>query len=111
MIFEDDIYFATNVSPSIDVFLVVVVGSMVICVISDRHISILRVFREPDLSWHTESGQAYHIFCSRHIVQNFQRHINDKKLAPFVRGAIRQNQPRKFHLRMRNLTRKRADAA
>jgi MULE transposase domain len=66
-----------------------VIGSRVICVISDRHPSILRVFREPNLGWHTESGQAYHRFCSRHLVQNFQCHINDKKLVPFVRGAIK----------------------
>jgi hypothetical protein len=73
-----------------------VVGSRVVCVISYRHASILRVFRESDLGWHEDEREAFHRYCSRHICQNFQRHFKYKELNKRVRFAIRQNQPRKF---------------
>jgi MULE transposase domain len=83
-----------------------VIGSRVVCVISDRHASILRVFREADLGWHEDAREAFHRYCFRHICQNFQRHFKDKKLTKRVRFAIRQNQPRKFQMRMRMLEQK-----
>jgi hypothetical protein len=38
---------------------------------SNRHLSILRVFKESNLDWNTKLRLASHEFYSRHIVQNF----------------------------------------
>jgi MULE transposase domain len=54
-----------------------VIGSRMICVISDRHVSILRVFREAYLGWHEDAREVFHRYCSRLICQNFQCHFKD----------------------------------
>lgn len=40
-----------------------------LCLISDRHASILEAVRNPHLGW--QPPHAYHVFCIRHIASNF----------------------------------------
>jgi hypothetical protein len=49
-----------------------------VCVISDRHESIKSAFNNPENGWHG-SGST-HVFCIRHIQQNFVRAIKDREL-------------------------------
>jgi hypothetical protein len=39
-----------------------VIGSRVVCIISDMHHSILRVFKELNFGWHTKLELVYHRF-------------------------------------------------
>ncbi|KAJ3705362.1 hypothetical protein LUZ61_009067 [Rhynchospora tenuis] len=86
-----------------------VVGSRKVCVISDRHASILRVFKEPDLGWNVDASEALHRYCSRHVVANFQDKFG-KSLVPMVRAIFRQNQPYKFNKAFERLYNKNHEA-
>jgi len=49
-----------------------------VCVISDRHKSIKSAFNNPDNGWHGTGST--HVFCIRHITQNFIKTIKDVDL-------------------------------
>ena len=48
-----------------------------ICLISDRHASIKSVIANEHLAW--QSPYAYHVYCIRHIANNFNRKFNNAK--------------------------------
>ncbi|XP_058733593.1 uncharacterized protein LOC131605228 [Vicia villosa] len=49
-----------------------------ICLISDRHESIKSAYNNPDNGW--KNPPSVHVYCIRHIAQNFMRAIKDKDL-------------------------------
>jgi len=53
-----------------------------ICMVSDRHESIKSAFNDPRNGWQ-ETGSA-HVYCIRHIKQNFMRTIKDGDLKDVV---------------------------
>ena len=55
-----------------------------ICLISDRHVSIKSVYDNPQNGWH--NTPTSHVFCVRHISQNFMRAIKDGELKKKVEG-------------------------
>jgi MULE transposase domain len=66
-----------------------VVGSRVVTVLSDRHKSILWVFRQPDIGWSTQNGQTFHQYFSRYICQNFTKEFTNKKLTTILRQTMK----------------------
>jgi hypothetical protein len=80
-------------------------------VLSDRYKSILWVFSQPDLGWSTQDGQVFHRYCSRYICQNFIKEFRNKKLTTNLRQAMKQNQKRKFLMRLGRIRGKCSDAA
>ncbi|XP_058749008.1 uncharacterized protein LOC131621962 [Vicia villosa] len=56
-----------------------------LCLISDRHASIVSAYNNPDNGWH--DPLSTHVFCIRHIVQNFTREIKDRALRKLVMNA------------------------
>jgi len=40
------------------------------CVVSDRHMGIKKVFRDRDLGWYEEGGECVHRLCSQHVAEN-----------------------------------------
>jgi hypothetical protein len=53
-----------------------------ICLISDRHPSIKSAYENPQNGW--TANTSTHMYCIRHIAQNFMREIKDKKLRKLV---------------------------
>jgi hypothetical protein len=53
-----------------------------ICLISDRHPSIKSAYENPQNGW--TANTSTHVYCIRHIAQNFMREIKDKKLRKLV---------------------------
>ena len=49
-----------------------------ICLISDRHESIKSAYNNPENGW--QNPPSSHVYCIRHIAQNFMRAIKDKTL-------------------------------
>lgn len=49
-----------------------------ICLISDRHRSIISAVGNPHLGW--QPPDAYHVFCIRHIASNFNHRFKNGKL-------------------------------
>lgn len=49
-----------------------------ICLISDRHESIKSAYSDPQNGWH--DTPTTHVYCIRHIAQNFMRAIKDGEL-------------------------------
>jgi hypothetical protein len=46
---------------------------MRICIISDRHRGIKRVFERPHLGWLVQRGEAVHRYCMHHVVENLYK--------------------------------------
>ncbi|CAJ2648315.1 unnamed protein product [Trifolium pratense] len=53
-----------------------------LCVISDRHPSIKSAYDNPANGWNDPTCR--HVYCIRHIAQNFMRKFNNKKLRKLV---------------------------
>ncbi|XP_058754623.1 uncharacterized protein LOC131627784 [Vicia villosa] len=49
-----------------------------LCLISDRHASIESAYNNPANGW--QNPHSTHVYCIRHIAQNFMREIRDKVL-------------------------------
>jgi hypothetical protein len=49
-----------------------------ICMISDRHAAIKSAYENPDNGWYHPPSS--HVYCIRHIAQNFSRQFKDTKL-------------------------------
>ncbi|XP_050897911.1 uncharacterized protein LOC127104800 [Lathyrus oleraceus] len=49
-----------------------------LCLISDRHQSIKSAYNNPDNGW--QHPPSSHVYCIRHIAQNFMREFRDKEL-------------------------------
>jgi hypothetical protein len=49
-----------------------------LCLISDRHPSIISAYNNIDNGW--QNPPSTHVLCNRHIAQNFMREIKDKTL-------------------------------
>src|ERR1044072_9033223 len=56
------------------------------CLISDRHASIDSAYNNLANGWH--DPPSTHIYCARHIVQNFMREIKDKSLRKIFMNAM-----------------------
>lgn len=56
-----------------------------LCLISDRHASIESAYNNPANGWH--DPPSTHVYCARHIVQNFMREIKDNHLRKTVMNA------------------------
>ena len=68
---------------------------MGICVISDRHPSIMTTMRYPRLGWAATS--AYHKICMLHLASNFMTFFKDKLLKNLVCRAALASTQRKFN--------------
>ncbi|XP_024632960.2 uncharacterized protein [Medicago truncatula] len=55
-----------------------------ICLISDRHVSIKSAYDDPQNGWH--GAPTSHVYCVRHIAQNFMRSFKDGELKKKVEG-------------------------
>ncbi|CAK8578221.1 unnamed protein product [Lathyrus sativus] len=53
-----------------------------LCLISDRHESIKSAYNNPENGW--QNPPSSHVYCIRHIAQNFMREIKDKVLRKLV---------------------------
>src|SRR4051812_39485571 len=63
-----------------------------LCLISDRHASIDSAYNNPENGWHNPPSK--HVYCIRHIAQNFMREIKDKFLKNhLVNAGYALNQP------------------
>ena len=49
-----------------------------LCLISDRHASIKSAYENPENGW--QQSPTTHVYCIRHIAQNFMREIKDNEL-------------------------------
>ncbi|CAK8571481.1 unnamed protein product [Lathyrus sativus] len=63
-----------------------------LCLISDKHASIVSAYNNPANGWHNPS--SVHVFCIRHIAQNFMWEIKDRNLRKkVVNAGYALNQP------------------
>ncbi|XP_050877162.1 uncharacterized protein LOC127080913 [Lathyrus oleraceus] len=53
-----------------------------LCLISDRHESINSAYNNPENGW--QYPPSSHVYCIRHVAQNFMREIKDKELCKKV---------------------------
>jgi hypothetical protein len=51
----------------------VIQSNMKICVTSDRHRGIKRVFERPYLGWSVQHGETVHWYCMQHVVENLYK--------------------------------------
>uniref|UniRef100_A0A2N9EBT9 SWIM-type domain-containing protein n=1 Tax=Fagus sylvatica TaxID=28930 RepID=A0A2N9EBT9_FAGSY len=77
------------------------------CIISDRHGGILNAMKWSKL----QPLNAYHRFCIRHLVSNFNTRFHDKRLKNMIQRAGEHNQLRKFNATMDSIRHYNKDAA
>uniref|UniRef100_A0A2N9HSV6 SWIM-type domain-containing protein n=1 Tax=Fagus sylvatica TaxID=28930 RepID=A0A2N9HSV6_FAGSY len=78
-----------------------------ICIISDRHKGIMNAMKWSKL----QPLNAYHRFCIRHLVSNFNTRFHDKRLKNMIQRAGEHNQLRKFNATMDSIRQYNKDAA
>uniref|UniRef100_A0A2N9IWN4 Zinc finger PMZ-type domain-containing protein n=1 Tax=Fagus sylvatica TaxID=28930 RepID=A0A2N9IWN4_FAGSY len=78
-----------------------------LCIISDRHGGILNAMKWSKL----QPLNAYHRFCIRHLVSNFNTRFHDKRLKNMIQRAGEHNQLRKFNATMDSIRHYNKDAA
>ena len=71
-----------------------------ICLISDRHASFKSAMAN-DPWW--RPPYAYHVYCLRHVIGNFNKAFNDARLKKMATRAGMQRQVRKFDRDMRRI--------
>ena len=81
---------------------------MGICVISDKHPSIMVAMNNPYLGW--DASSAYHRICIRHLVSNFMTHFKDKLLNNLVCTSTLATTQRKFNRHMATIKRINSEA-
>ena len=79
-----------------------------ICVISDKHPSIMVAMNDPHLGWVALS--AYHRICIRHIASNFMTRFKDKLLKNLVCTSTLMTTQRKFNRHMATIKRINSEA-
>ncbi|KAL6523564.1 hypothetical protein OROGR_017167 [Orobanche gracilis] len=72
-----------------------------ICLISDRHIGILKVVNEHGSPWLEPRG--FHRYCLRHFISNFNDKFRNSELKALAYRAGSQNQVRKFNSTMEEI--------
>uniref|UniRef100_A0A2N9GCN4 MULE transposase domain-containing protein n=1 Tax=Fagus sylvatica TaxID=28930 RepID=A0A2N9GCN4_FAGSY len=78
-----------------------------LCIISDRHRGILNAMKWSKL----QPLNAYHRFCIRHLVSNFNTRFHDKRLKNMIQRAGEHNQLRKFNATMDSIRQYNKDTA
>jgi hypothetical protein len=87
----------------------VIQSNMKICVISDRHRGIKRVFKRPHLGWSVQHGEAVHRYCMQHVAENLYKEAEksgkkeDNLRDDFRRKLANKKKPRRFIERWRIL--------
>ena len=79
-----------------------------LCLISDRHISIKKAV-DKDYRW--KPPFAFHVYCLRHLVSNFNKKFKDAKLKRIAVAAGMQRQVWKFERDMQKIEEIRPQAA
>ena len=74
-----------------------------ICVISDKHPSIMAAMTDPHIGWTAPS--AYHKICMRHLASNFMTRLKDKLLKNLVCREDLVRTQRKFNKHMATIGR------
>ncbi|KAL6533785.1 hypothetical protein OROHE_013618 [Orobanche hederae] len=72
-----------------------------ICLISDRHVGILKVVNEHGSPWLEPRG--FHRYCLRHFISNFNDKFRNSELKALAYRAGSQNQVRKFNSTMEEI--------
>ena len=78
-----------------------------LCIVSDRHRGILNAMKWKKL----HPLNAYHRFCIRHLVSNFNTRFHDKRLKNMIQRAGAHNQLKKFNATMDSIRHYNKDAA
>ena len=66
------------------------------CVVSDRHKGIKKVFIQDDLGWCEEKGECAHRYCSQHVFENFGKHTKDKVASTFFKVMVKKKKRRRL---------------
>jgi len=80
------------------------------CVISDRHGGIKKVFRQDDLGWNEDDGECVHRLCSQHVAENLKKNIGDDEVCRLFKIMVKKKKPRRLNESMEAIRLLRPDA-
>jgi hypothetical protein len=75
---------------------------MKICVISDHHRTIKRVFQWPHLGWSIQCEEAAHRYCMQHVAENLYKEVRkfgnkeDNLMDDFRRRLVNKKKLHRF---------------
>ena len=67
-----------------------------ICVVSDRHASIKRVFTHPHYGWSEDKGEGIHRLCAQHISENIVKNCGDGVWVDIFKRMAKQTKKHQF---------------
>ena len=80
------------------------------CVISDRHKGIKKVFRQNDLGWSEDDMECVHRLCSQHVAENMKKNTKDKVACKFFKIMVKKKKPRRYQEGLEAIRRTNPDA-
>ena len=76
------------------------------CVVSDRHKGIKKVFTDRDGGWWEDGGECVHRLCTQHVAENLMRKVHDKEVCNVFKILVKKKKPRVYEEYMRILQKK-----
>ena len=62
-----------------------VIGNKEMCVVSDRHMGIKKVFTDRYGGWWEDGSECVHRLCSQHIAENLMKKVHNKKFVNYLK--------------------------
>jgi len=87
-----------------------VIGNKFMCVVSDRHMGIKKVFTDRYGGWYEDGGECVHRLCSQHIAENLMKKVHNRKLCDLFKILCNKKKPRRFEEFFEILRKKNPDA-
>jgi hypothetical protein len=73
-----------------------VIGPKFMCVVSDRHMGIKKVFTDRYGGWYEDGGECVHRLCSQHVAENLMRKVHNRKICDIFKILVNKKKPRRF---------------
>ena len=60
------------------------------CVVSDRHKGIKKVFTSPNEGWYEDNSECVHILCSQHVAENLMSKVRDTEICDIFKILVKK---------------------
>ena len=60
------------------------------CVVSDRHKGIKKVFKDPNKGWYEDASECVHRLCSQHVPENLISKVHDEYICDIFKILVKK---------------------
>ncbi|XP_078161847.1 uncharacterized protein LOC144557190 [Carex rostrata] len=66
------------------------------CVVSDRHLGIRKVFKDRHGGWWEDGEECIQTLCTQHVAENLMKKVHDKDVCDIFKILVRKRKPRAY---------------